>query len=169
MVFSVKDDRVPVRESQSRVPFKMDQEILQAIDAREEGNEFFYNESSRPEDMSYEWKRLTYGGKEDQQYQAKLIRTGWRPVPAERHPEVGSESSHDFYRGKYNDAIIVGGQILMERHIEYTKRSRAISDAINASQIGSQRESIQQSEESSMPRKITAFKQSYDSGQEIDA
>lgn len=164
------ENRISSRPAKNeRVAFRVNPEIIQAIEAREEGTEFFYDESRRPEDFTYEWKRLTYAGMEDAQYQAKLKRTGWVPVPASRHPEVGSESGHEVYRGRHGDALIVGGQILMERHMEYTRRARQIADNINAQQIGSQREKLGESDDAYMPRKVTAFKQTYDSGQDVDA
>ena len=165
-------DRIPVRavaaETPTRVAFRPDPKILQAIDSREEGNEFYYDESLRPLEMTYEWKRLTFGGKEDTQYQSKLAAKGWKPVPASRHPEVGTESNHDAYRDVHKNCIIVGGQILMERHVEYTKRARQAAEKLNDSQIGAQAEKVQGGE-SPIPKKYTKFERTYDSGQEIDA
>lgn len=152
----------------SRPPVRLDPKILAAIDENDERNEFSFDLSKQPADMTYEWKRLTYGGKEDLQYQSKLAQTGWVPVPASRHSEIGNEAGHEAYKIAPKGCIVIAGQILMERHVEYTNRAKAKIAAINNAQVGAQRERISQSDEAAMPRKVTAFKQTYE-GQEIDA
>ena len=50
-------------------------------------NEFDYDESKRPHDMTYKWVRVTLGGQEDPRNQILHDMNGWTPVPADRHPE----------------------------------------------------------------------------------
>ena len=160
------DGRVPARaiekteKKAEEKSFRLDPEILAAIEGEKEGDTFWYDESLRPVDMTYEWKRLSYGGKEDVQYQSKVKRFGWVPVPADRHPEVGTEVN--------NNTIVIGGQVLMERHVEYTKRANAANKRLNDAQIGGMKERLADVGDASMPRKVTAFKQTYESGQIVD-
>ncbi|WP_421696926.1 hypothetical protein [Ancylobacter sp.] len=82
-----------------------------------------------PDGMSYEWKRSRIGGKPDQQHLMNMMRQHWRPVPAERHPELAWADSTSKYIEK--DAVI-----LMERPAYLTEeaqkeRVQLSLDAIN--------------------------------------
>ena len=72
-----------------------------------------------PPGWNYEWKRKTLLGAEDPAYAVSLARTGWEPVPAERHPSyMPSGSKHATIERK--------GMILMERPSTITDRARQI-------------------------------------------
>jgi hypothetical protein len=71
-----------------------------------------------PEGWTYEWKRRTVYGREDPAYDTKLARTGWEPVPAERHPAMMPKG----YRGE----ITREGLVLMERPKAITDRVKQI-------------------------------------------
>lgn len=63
-----------------------------------------------PEGWVYQWKRYSVLGQEEPAYMAELNQLGFTPVPAERHDGV-------FIPSGSKGAIIIGGQILMERSI----------------------------------------------------
>lgn len=63
-----------------------------------------------PEGWVYQWKRFSVLGQEEPAYMAELGQLGFTPVPAERHDGV-------FIPSGSKGAIIIGGQILMERSI----------------------------------------------------
>jgi len=44
-------------------------------------------DSGPPDGWHYEWKKKSVMGFEDRSYAIQLATNGWRPVPAERHPE----------------------------------------------------------------------------------
>jgi hypothetical protein len=44
-------------------------------------------EGGPPDGFHYEWKKKSVMGFEDRSYAITLATNGWRPVPAERHPE----------------------------------------------------------------------------------
>lgn len=68
---------------------------------------FDYDKTKQPDDMDYNWKRQTYGGKDDRGYMIGLQENHWSPVPASRHPEL-SDAGGD-------NMIIKDGLVLMER------------------------------------------------------
>lgn len=47
---------------------------------------------------------------------------GWTPVPANRHPELAGRNA------KETEAIVRGGQMLMEQPKEYEKESREMEN-----------------------------------------
>lgn len=61
-----------------------------------------------PDGWSYEAKRFSVYNKEDPQYMATVMRGGWTPVPASRHPQL-------LYAGYIGETIIKDGMILVER------------------------------------------------------
>lgn len=77
-------------------------------------DKFYYDRNLQPENMTYQWKRYSVLGKEDRSYMAKMLRHGWKPVPGSRHPEMGGEGE---------EAIIIEGQILMEKDTISVERS----------------------------------------------
>jgi hypothetical protein len=72
-----------------------------------------------PPGWNYEWKRKTLLGAEDPAYAVSLARTGWEPVPAERHPSY-------MPTGNKHATIERKGMILMERPQELTDEAREI-------------------------------------------
>lgn len=95
------------------------------LDEIENTGIYYVDPDSIPDGMDYEWKSVTIYGDEQilRDHQIRLARDGaWDPVPAHRHPEM---------MGKFLDkenpqqAIIVGGQMLMERPRIYTQQAQA--------------------------------------------
>jgi hypothetical protein len=75
----------------------------------------FYAES--PPGWTYEWKTHTVFGKAFPHYTTQLMRSGWAPVPANRHREL-------LYPEYDNESIIIDGLMLCERPKELTDRRR---------------------------------------------
>lgn len=95
-------------------------EIMEHGLAMDEGTDKFeFDRAIIPDGWDYAWKRLTTMGQEDPAYQVQLSRNGWEPVPASRHPEMmPADWKHS--------SITRDGQILMQRPMEITDRSRLI-------------------------------------------
>lgn len=82
-------------------------------------DEFFVNPAEIPDGWTYEWKRKEVMGKEDHNYQTQLLRKGWEPVPADRHPDMMPPHMR-------NGNIERKGLVLMERPAEITNEARNI-------------------------------------------
>jgi len=65
--------------------------IAEQIRAQREGREDDgideFKAPAAPPGFAYQWKRKEVMGKEDFSHQNNLIRNGWAPVPASRHPD----------------------------------------------------------------------------------
>lgn len=95
----------------------------------DEGTDNFYVDPNIiPDGWSYEWKTRTVLGKEDPAYQVALARTGWEPVPADRHPVYMPKD----YAGK---TIERDGMVLMERPLEITRDIQNIDQKRARSQV----------------------------------
>lgn len=92
------------------------QEILGNFSGDEASSDQF-TAPPAPPGWTYEWKTKTVLGKEDPAYTTALRRTGWTPVPRQRHPEM-------MPLDEMGDVIERKGQILMERPEEITQRFR---------------------------------------------
>jgi hypothetical protein len=68
-----------------------------------------------PEGMVYQWLSETVLGQPNTASLNINFRKGWRPVPAERHPQYAST---DFYGAQQDPFIRSGAAILAERPIE---------------------------------------------------
>ena len=75
----------------------------------------FYAES--PPGWTYEWKTHSVFNKTIPHYSNQLLRTGWAPVPANRHREL-------LFPEYTDESIIIDGLMLMERPKELTDRRR---------------------------------------------
>jgi len=85
------DQRPALRPENSReLAAKRAAEIMGAIGGSvDEGSDKFYiDQRMIPDGWDYNWKRKTVYGMEDPAYQVSLARTGWEPVPTERHPTM---------------------------------------------------------------------------------
>lgn len=109
--------RIGQREPQRAVAWR----ARRTIEEIEETGRYFIDANEIPDGMDYQWKSMTVMGEEMREYQVRLARDGaWDPVPASRHPNI---------MGKYLDkedaaqAIIIGGQILMERPRIYSQQA----------------------------------------------
>lgn len=83
-------------------------------------NRFEVDLTKKPKDMHYKWLRVSLAGMEDPENQTIAELNGWSPVPADRHPELAGLSA------KKGQAIVRGGQMLVELPIEYAKESDEI-------------------------------------------
>lgn len=70
-------------------------------------DKYYVDPSKIPDGWSYEWRTYTVVGKENPQYQVQLQRGAWRPVMANRHPELMPKG--------YEGAVLIDGMMLMER------------------------------------------------------
>lgn len=152
----------PVTIERPEARIDLDTDILRAIENSEEGDKLFFDADKKPDDMEYAWRRRTIGGMPDTQYMAQMKRLGWMAVPASRHPEVGTDDPSGV-------SVIVGASVLMERHMEYSRRARIVQDKKNAHQVSSQLNHLKlEGDDDSMPRQVTKFKRTYESeAQEI--
>ena len=83
--------RKPMREdndSKTRAAQRA-KELREHLGDLDDGTDDFYvDPQSIPEGWTYEWKRHSTYGQEDPAYQVQLARSGWTPVPVDRHPEM---------------------------------------------------------------------------------
>jgi hypothetical protein len=143
----------------ARSGFEINKTILDAISNQNTGDKFYFDDNLRPIDFVYQWKRFSYGGKEDREHQAALKRLGWSPVPRERHPEIGNESD--------NSNIIIGGLILMERHKYYDEHARKMERQVSSQQLEGQFQRLKLDGSFDAPAHMK-LNQSFVKGQDID-
>lgn len=77
----------PAEESRARAKQRA-AEILEHDIGLDEDDKFHVPPEIIPDSWKYMWRRISVYGKEEPQYQVRIAQTGWRPVPAERHPEM---------------------------------------------------------------------------------
>lgn len=94
---------------------------------------YYVDPSIIPDGWVYQWKRYSVLGQEEPAYMAELAQLGFTPVPAERHDGV-------FVPAGMKGAIIIGGQILMERSILDEEDARAEDKARADAQLRGSRE-----------------------------
>lgn len=108
--------------------------IMDHVENFDEGVDKFYVASDDvPDGWEYEWKRHTVLGQEDPSYQVQVARTGWEPVPADRHPSYMPQG------GKHK-IIEREGMVLMER-------PKAVSDKVRAMELRKARVQVRTKEE----------------------
>jgi len=111
--------RPPQRPAQRAVNWRPRRSIQEI----EETGRYYVEPEKIPDGMDYEWKAVTCVGLELREHQVRLARDGaWDPVPSSRHPEIVGK-----FLNKENpdEAIVIGGMMLMERPKQYTDESRA--------------------------------------------
>jgi hypothetical protein len=81
-----------------------------------------------PEGWTYEWKRKSVMGQEDPAHMTDLLRKGWEPVPASRHPEMMPS-------GNTYESVERKGMVLMERPTELVEEARMIERRRAMSQV----------------------------------
>jgi hypothetical protein len=122
------------------------------------GGPFEIDPAAIPEGMSYEWRRVTYAGKEDVRHQARAHRRHWTPVPKKRHPEVvGREAAERDPEG----AIIVDGLMLMERPAFITEEADDIRTTKARDRVRNQVKSLKLTPEGQLPRVRAQAKKKY--------
>lgn len=92
-----------VREAELRA-----QEIMEDLDGWDgvQGSELNIPSTLAPDGWEYQWRAQTVLGKDNRHHMLNLLRTGWRAVPASRHPWLMPAG--------YEGSIEIGGQVLME-------------------------------------------------------
>lgn len=80
-------------------------------------NIFDYDESRKPAGFQYQWVAVTVAGQETRNSIVAEM-NGWKPVPAERHPELAGP------RATAGGEIVVGGQRLMEIPMQYYQEDK---------------------------------------------
>lgn len=82
---------------------------------RRTANPFDIDPATIPPGWSYEWKRQSVHGQPDNEHWIDMRENHWRPVPADRHPQLASQG----------DSIIKrGGTVLCERPKYLTDEAR---------------------------------------------
>lgn len=79
---------------------------------------FYVDPRVIPQGMSYEWKRQSIFGQPDNEHWIGLRENHWKPVPAERHPELAVAGESVIKRG---------GTVLCERP-KYLTEEAALED-----------------------------------------
>jgi len=100
-------------------------------------DKFYVDPTKIPSHMSYEFKRQFYLGKEDRRHQIDQEMNHWKPVPADRHPEIATEDPE-------GRIVMVGGQILMERPSYLTEEARQEDADVARAQRKEQMERLKQ-------------------------
>jgi hypothetical protein len=146
--------RPPVRAPQR--PPQRDLSVL--YEEEDTGGPFQVDAATVPDGMSYEWRRVTYAGKEDVRHQARAHRRHWTPVPKKRHPEiVGREAAEKDPEG----AIVVDGLMLMERPSVITKEAAGLRDERARERVRNQVKSLKLTPEGQLPRVRVQAKKKY--------
>lgn len=84
-----------------------------------------------PEGMVYAWIVESVNNEVQYQNMQQAARRGYRPVPADRHPEFGMIHLKDMYAQDIShNKILIGGQCLMERPQSYHDREKEYQDRL---------------------------------------
>jgi hypothetical protein len=118
---------VPPRAAQ-----RSEQRVPQRFILRTGSNRFDFDQNVIPNGQTYEWKRKTMFGQEDQENLINLEQNGWTPVPADRHPELMGR------RAVAGAEICRGGLVLMERPTEITDEARDLDTFAARNQVATQ-------------------------------
>lgn len=139
---------VTAREASLEAARRRTAEILEHdIGIGDEGEDKFHvPEHLIPDGWKYQWRRVSSYGKEDPQYQVKIAQTGWRPVPAERHPEMMPSSGGPYY------TIDRDGMRLMEIPAEVHKLLAARDQRRAIEQVRIRTEQVKQTPNGHFPR-----------------
>jgi hypothetical protein len=137
-------------------PARRDLSVL--YEEEDSGGPFQVEASTIPDGMSYEWRRVSYAGKEDVRHQARAHRRHWTPVPKKRHPEiVGREAANKDPEG----AIIVDGLMLMERPAHISRRAAGLREERAKERVRNQVRSLKLTPEGQLPRVRVQAKKKY--------
>lgn len=114
--------RPEMREEDPRARAARRAAELRDMGGLDDGTDEFHIASDEiPQDWSYEWKRFTVVNQEDPSYWGQVLRHGWEPVPASRHP-------HMVAGGGNQKVIERKGMVLCERPAEITREMRLKAD-----------------------------------------
>lgn len=125
-------------------------ELLEHGGSMDEGtDEFYIDPADVPDGWAYEWKMETVLNQEDPSYQVHLARTGWEPVPTERHPSYMPKSGdHPIIRRK--------GMVLMEKPAVVVQASRDAELRKARNQVRQKEEQLGATPDGTLPRDADA-------------
>jgi hypothetical protein len=123
-------------------------EIMENLDGDENyfGDELHIPASLAPEGWEYQLKRVTVADKEDRHHQLGLLRLGWQPVPADRHPHLMPEG--------YKGPIQIKGLMLMEKPKILVDRARAKEQRDAHDQIRNAEDKLREAPPNTAPREL---------------
>lgn len=111
--------------------------------------------------LSYEFKRLTYLGKEeDPDYHIGLMENAWEPLSLKSFPEFQKLMPKSWTK----DTFEKRGQMLMVRPKELTEEARAEERVAAAGQVKGQLASLKESGNNEAERTLVKVKRSYERG-----
>lgn len=116
---------LPQRTTQRTPARQIEWRARRTIDEMENTGRYYIDPASIPDGMDYQFKVMSVYGDEQlvREHQISLARDGaWDPVPAHRHPDLMGKFLD---KNDPNQAIIIGGQILMERPKIYSQQAEA--------------------------------------------
>lgn len=116
---SVSSLRPAMREEDSRTAAaKRAAQLREHLGDVVDGQDDFYIPLDEiPDGWTYEWKRHSVYGQEDPAYQIQLLRAGWEPVPASRHPWMMPHMTD-------SQTILRKGMVLMQCPTEIVQERR---------------------------------------------
>jgi hypothetical protein len=145
------EETIRLQPRSNKTRFVPDPRVLESIKGATQAKDYFgFDPALKPEDMTYEGKRFTNVGAEDKKNIAAVARTGWMAVPRDRHPECPTDDPS-------NKTIIIGGLMLMERHQEYTRIARELSENAANDQVDGQYKHLQIADVPDMPKVVKNF------------
>lgn len=113
-----------------------------------ETDKFYIPLGEIPDGWDYNWKRKTIYNQEDPAYQVALSRTGWEPVPAQRHPTMMPV-------GWKGGTIERDGMILMQRPKEISDRMKMRDDRLARDQVRAKEAQLAAAPPGSMEREYS--------------
>lgn len=125
-------------------------------------DKFYIDPSIIPDGMTYEYKRLTYGGKEDRDHQIDLADNGWEPVPADRHPELTGAKVRTLKHDPGAEMILKGGLVLMERPKELTQEARAEDAQVTRLRKDTQFRRLHETQKGQLDRTVKTVSRNYE-------
>lgn len=125
---------------------------------RNTADKYHIDPSRIPAGQSYEWKRVTFVGMEDKEHQIDTYENGFRPVPADRHPEVAGVNA------KHGERIERAGLVLMERPIELRQEALKEDRDESAAQTNNQLRRLRLTGSDEMDRVVQKASRSFGPG-----
>jgi len=133
------DNRVR-RRSQNTDPFHIDPEEI-------------------PFGTSWEWKRKSTYGEEDQEHLTQMQEAGWLPVRWEQRPEHKRPPAQTPVGLK--EPVVRRGMVLMERPIEFTMEAQMEDRQAAEEQVADKMRQLGQAPPDTGPRRLVDVKRSY--------
>lgn len=121
-------------------------EIMENLDGSDDyfGDELHIPSNLAPEGWEYHLKRVTFAEKEDRHHQLGLLRLGWTPVPADRHPHLMPEGS--------TGPIVIKGLMLMEKPKILVDRARVREQRDARDQVRNAEDKLREAPPNTAPR-----------------